>query len=116
MEFITGFLALAFAAIFALSAVNRGKVWGAKSRLDLVLSGVDAVVVLFAARLLMPWSIVSPWLWMIPVAIVAAGVGFAVIRWSGLPVTRPDKSRRHAVIWGAVHAAVLAALVFLLVG
>jgi hypothetical protein len=116
MEYITGFLALAFTAVFAAGSLTRGRAFAAKSRLELVFAAADAAAVLLGARLLMPWGSVSPWLWLVPVAIFAVGAAGAVLRWRDLPAVRPDKPLRRTIGWAVVHAAVLAGLVFLVAG
>jgi len=116
MEFITGFLALAFTGLFAAGSLTTGRTFAAKSRVDLVLGAADAVVVLLGAHLLMPWGTVSPWLWLVPVAIFAAGAAGAVLRWRDLPAVRGDKSARRTWVWAAVHVGVLAGIVFVVAG
>ena len=116
MEYITGFLALAFTAVFAAGSLTKGKAFAAKSRLELGFGAADAAVVLFGARLFMPWGSMPTWLWLVPVAIFAVGVAGAVVRWRDLPPARPDKPRHRTLGWAVVHAAVLAALVFLVAG
>jgi hypothetical protein len=116
MEYITGFLALAFTAVFAAGSLTKGKAFAAKSRLELLFGAADAAVVLLGARLLMPWGSVSPWLWLVPVAIFAAGVAGAVLRWRDLPPVRPDKPRRRTLVWAVVHAVVLLAIVVVIAG
>ena len=110
MEFIWVFLTLAFTGLFAASAFSTGKVFGAKSRLDLVVAALDAVVVLAVAREMAPWGTVSPLLWFVPVAIVAAGAAGSVRAWEWLPNLRPDKPARRTIVFGIVHLAVLVAI------
>jgi cytochrome b subunit of formate dehydrogenase len=116
MEYITGFLALAFTAVFAAGSLTTGKAFAAKSRLELVFGAADAAVVLLGARLFMPWGSVSPWLWLVPVAIFAVGVAGAVLRWRDLPAVRPDKPRRRTLAWAVVHTVVLVAIVVVIAG
>ena len=116
MEYITGFLALAFTAVFAAGSLTKGKAFAAKSRLALVFGAADAAVVLFGARLFMPWGSMPTWLWLVPVAIFAVGVAGAVLRWRDLPAVRPDKPRRRTLGWAVVHAVVLVVVVFVVGG
>jgi len=116
MEYITGFLALAFAGLFAAGSLTRGKAFAAKSRLDLVIAAADSAVVLLGAHLLMPWGSVSPVLWLVPVAIFAAGAAGAVLRWRDFPAVRPGRPARRTWAWAAVHVGVLAAIVFVIAG
>jgi len=114
MEYFLGLVALAFASSFALQAFNRGPRWGAKSKLELVFTGLDAVVALLAVHLLMPWTSVSPLLWLIPVAVLAVAVYGSVLRGRQLATLRVDKPRRRTLAWAAVHAAVLVGILFVL--
>jgi len=116
MEYITGFLALAFSAVFAAGPLAKGKTFAVRSRLDLAFSAADAALALAAAHLFMPWSSVSPWLWLLPVAVFAVGVAGAVLRWPALPALRTDKTHRHSLVWAAVHVIVLVGLLFLVFG
>jgi hypothetical protein len=116
MEFFPGFLALAFCAAFAAAGLSRRTSFAARSRLDLVLSGVDAAAVLVFARALMPWSSVSPWVWMIPAAVFAVGVGACVLRWGSLPALRPGRAVWSSVTVAVASLAVAIAMVFFFYG
>ncbi|GAB2449868.1 hypothetical protein HD599_002126 [Conyzicola lurida] len=107
MEFVWIFLTLAFTGMFAASAFSTGKVFAAKSRLDLVFGGLDAVVVLAVAREVAPWGTVSPLLWLLPVAIVAVGTAGSVFAWPMLAALREDRPGWRTLVFGAVHLAVL---------
>jgi hypothetical protein len=111
MQFIPGILALAFTAAFAAAGLSRRKGFAARSRLDLVLSGVDAVAVLVFARALLPWSTLSPWLWLVPAALLAAGVAGCVLRWHELPAIRPDRPAWTAVVVAVASVAVAVAMI-----
>ncbi len=65
-------IVIVFTALFPIAAFARGK-WGAKSRVDLIGGGLDALVVLIIGRFIVPWDLLTPWAWFIPVGIVAAG-------------------------------------------
>jgi hypothetical protein len=116
MEYITGFVALAFAAVFAAAAFSRATAFAPHSRLDLVLTGTDAVAALLLARTLMPWASLPPLLWLLPVAVVAVGAFGSVLRWRSLPALRPDRSRRRSIVTAALHGAVYLLLLFVLFG
>ena len=113
MEYFPGFLALAFALVFLAAGATRWKGFGASSRLELVVAALTAVAGLAVARALMPWGEVSSLLWLVPVAITAAGVAAAVWIWPFLPALRPDKPARRTVVFGSVNTAVLLAVVAL---
>ncbi|WP_165069642.1 hypothetical protein [Marisediminicola senii] len=115
MEYITGILAVFFSGLFALSATRRGAAF-ARSRVELVGTGLDAVAILVVARALMPWSDVSPLLWLVPVAIAAIGVFLAVLRWSALPNLRPGRPAVRSIAYGVAHAIVLLAVLVLFLG
>jgi hypothetical protein len=115
MEYFPGFLALAFSLLFLAAGATRWKGFGASSRLELVTAALTAVAALSIARALMPWGGVSPLLWLVPVAITAAGAAAAVWIWPHLPALRPDKPRRRTVVFGAVNVAVVLAVTALFV-
>ncbi len=98
---------LLFTALFPVAAFARGK-WGAKSRVDLIGAGLDAMVVLIIGRFILPWGDFTEWAWFIPVAIVAAGAAGLVLRWRSLPVWRPDRPRWRGVAVLAVRIALVA--------
>jgi hypothetical protein len=115
MEYISGLVAFAFAAVFAASAFSRHPAFAPRSRLELLLGGLDAAAALLFARALMPWAEVSPFLWLVPVAVVAAGVFGAVLRWRELPGLRPGRARWRSILYGVLHVVVYALVVFLFV-
>ncbi|MGB3376285.1 MAG: hypothetical protein WBA87_14225 [Microbacterium sp.] len=116
MEYITGILALAFTAVFAISALTRGKLFAPTSRLELILRALDAATLLLFAHIMMPWAVLSPWLWLIPVALFAAGVAGINLKWSTLPFLRPDRSHRRTATWAIFHVIVIASLIVLVLG
>lgn len=111
MEYISGFVAFAFAAVFAASAFSRRPSFAPRSRLELLLTGLDAAAALVLARALMPWADVSPFLWFVPVAAVAAGVFGAVLRWAELPGLRVGSPRWRSILYAALHVVVYAVVV-----
>jgi hypothetical protein len=115
MEYVTGFVAFAFAAAFVASAFSRRPAFAARSRLELVLTGLDAAAALVLARALMPWADLSPFLWFVPVVAVAAGVFGAVLRWAELPGLRPARARWRSILSGVLHVVVYTLVVFLFV-
>ncbi len=106
-------IVLVFTALFPVAAFAGGK-WGAKSRVDLVGSGLDALVVLIIGRFILPWTVLTPWAWFIPVALVAAGVAGLVLRWQALPTWRPERRRWGAIAVLVVRLAIVAVLLALL--
>ena len=106
-------IVLVFTALFPIAAFARGK-WGARSRVDLIGGGVDALVVLLIGRFILPWDLLTPWAWFIPVGIVAAGAAGLVLRWRSLPAWRPDRPRWRGIAVLVVRLVVLAAVLVLL--
>ena len=113
MEYVSGFVAFAFAAAFAASSFSHRPSFAPRSRLELVLSGLDAAAALVLARALMPWADVSPFLWFVPVAVVAAGVFGTVLRWAQLPALRAGRPRWRSVLYGALHGVAYLVVVLL---
>jgi len=116
MEYISGFVAFAFAAAFVASAFSHRPSFAPRSRLELVLTGLDAAAALVLARAMMPWGEVSPLLWLVPVAAVAAGAFGTVLRWAHLPGLRVGRARWRSVLYGVLHLAMYAVVLFLFVG
>ena len=116
MEYISGFVAFAFAAAFVASAFSHRPSFAPRSRLELLLSGLDAAAALLLARALMPWADLSPFLWFVPVAAVAAGTFGTVLRWAHLPGLRVGRARWRSILYGVLHLAVYAVVVFLFEG
>jgi hypothetical protein len=102
-----------FAALFAAAPFARGA-FGVRSRLELVNLGVDAVAVLALGHVLLPWALIPPALWLVPVALTAIGVAGTALRWTSLPLRRPDR-RAWAVVAAAVVNALVAVAVLALV-
>ncbi|MFC6356071.1 hypothetical protein [Luethyella okanaganae] len=116
MEYLTGTLALAFTALFTITAFTRNKPFAPKSRLELTMSALDAATLLLIARTLTPWGNISPWLWLLPVAVYATGIAATTLRWPSLPFLHPDKTRRRTLTWTIVHVSVLAGVITLILG
>lgn len=78
--------------------------------LDLVL---EACLALLVARILVPWTPLTSWLWVLGVAAMGGGAGLAVWRSRGLPwVAAPAPAqRRRRRVTAPVYAVVLAVLV-----
>lgn len=114
IEVFVGLVVLVMSGSFLLSAASRG--WGrARSRVELIGGLADSVVVLVLGNLLLPWGALSPWLWLMPVGLVAAGAVLAVLRWSSLPLWRPDRPRWPAIVGLAIRAVLLVLVVLLVV-
>lgn len=115
MNFLLPALALLVVAMFAAQAFNRREGRGHASRWDLALDALNTVVALAAARLLIAWGEVPPWVWLLFVAAFAVGAVGAVRRWPDLPWFRPVRSVRRSVAWGSVNIVILAGIVLLFV-
>ncbi len=100
-----------FAVLFALAAAGRTK--GAPTRLDAVAQAAWALFGLAMAHRTVLWTAVPNVLWMLPVAIAAAGAALLVLRWRGLPTLPETRGGRIAavaqiVVMTAVSAALIA--------
>jgi len=109
LDVVLGIAVLALSAAFVVSAFARGRL-RARSGVALVGRFADVVVFLLLARLLQSWSVLTPWAWLVPVGLVAAGVAGAILRWPELSIWRPDRPR-----WRAIVALVLRAAIVVLV-
>jgi len=106
---VFGAIALFWTGGFALAAAGRTK--GAPTRLAIAVLAAWALLGLVVSHRLIPWAIVPSWLWLVPVALTAAGAAASVLRWRALPVL-PDR-RGHRIgqgVQGGVVVALAAAL------
>jgi hypothetical protein len=74
-------------ALFAARGWSRGP-WPAKSRGQLVRSGVDAVVALTLVRAVVPPPGPGAWLWVAAVVVVGVGIAGTVLHWRSTPPAR----------------------------
>jgi hypothetical protein len=101
---------VAFVVGFVVAAWSP-RIGAARDRLGLVMDGVLAAGLLLAGRMIVDWSTVSVIAWYALVALLAAGVVGAVLRWEKLPVLK-DPAKRTRRTWGAgVTAAITLGLV-----
>lgn len=86
----------------AASAWQSDGMAAARSRRSLLAALLETAFVALALRLVVEWSPVTIWLWVLSVAALAAATAGAVIRWESLPVrpaqtepaARPERPRR----------------------
>lgn len=71
----------------AASAWKSTGAAAARSRRHLLAALLETAFVAVAMRLVVEWSPVTIWLWVVSVAGLAAGAAGAVIRWDSLPRT-----------------------------
>ncbi|WBU39127.1 hypothetical protein [Homoserinibacter sp. YIM 151385] len=112
-------IALGFAGTFLAGALVRvrGERGGfaARSRLALLGLAIDAAAALLFARELAPWSALVPWwTWLVPAAVVVAGVAASVLRWAALPWTKPGGRPGLERAGLAANLAVLVAIALIL--
>jgi len=112
---VVGVIALFTTGTFALSVWTQKEARRTRSRVDLLIAGLNSVVVLVVLHQLLPWSSVPVALWLLPVLLVAAGMVGAVLRWPGLPWLRPDRSGRRVLVDVVLEVVVAAAVVVVLV-
>ncbi|GMA29649.1 hypothetical protein [Arenivirga flava] len=104
-------IAAGYAVMFSLAAAGRTK--GARNRLDGLAQASWALFGLVVAHRVVVWTAVPNVLWMLPVAIAAAGAALLVLRWRGLPTLPESRGARVAavaqvVVMTAVSAALIA--------
>ncbi len=116
MEVVWIVLALVFSGTFAAAAFARRRGIAARSRLDLVAGGVDAVMVLAVAHEMAPWADVSTLLWLMPLTLLAAGTSGTLLAWSRLPAVRSDRSIGWSIAAGLIRLSVLASAGVLVFG
>lgn len=99
-------LVLFYVGWFAAVAWRRGK---ASSRLQWIGAALGGVVAMIIARAWIDWALIPPWLWLLPVLIMAFGVAGVVRRWDETPWVRSDRPRR-AIAGSAINGAVAVAV------
>ncbi len=99
-----------YAVMFALAAAGRTK--GARSGLDGLAQASWALFGLVVAHRVVVWTVLPNALWMLPVAIAAAGAALLVLRWRALPALPETRGGRIAAVAQiVVMTAVSAALI-----
>lgn len=115
-DLILPLIALLFAAMFAVHALARSPKWRLQSGLDLLLEGGDALALMVAGRMIIPWSQVSPWWWLALVAPLTFGVAGLVLNWRLAPLFRSTRSVSRSLVWAGVHLLVWTAILVLVLG
>ncbi len=99
-------LAAFYVALFAARGWSRGP-WPAKTRGQLVRSGVDAVVALTLVRAVVPPPGPGAWLWVAAVVAVGVGVAGVIVHWRSAP---PDRRAWATGLYGVVGLALVLVL------
>jgi hypothetical protein len=106
---IVGLLGIAYPTLFAL--MTRGPArWRAKSRVDVIVEGLTASLMVVLVHEVFAWWVVPVALWLIPVAILAWGIFGAVMEWPKLPWLRAGRSLARTVITAALNVLVIAVI------
>lgn len=104
---IVGLLGIFYPTMFAL--MTRGPArWRAKSRVDVIVEGLTASLMVVLVHEFFAWWVVPVVLWLIPVAILAWGIFGAVMEWPKLPWLRAGRSLARTVITAALNVLVIA--------
>lgn len=94
MQVIIGWVLPAVLALacgwVAASAWQSDGMAAARSRRSLLAAMLETAFVALALRLVVEWSPVTIWLWILSVAALAAATAGAVIRWESLPRTAAE--------------------------
>lgn len=96
--------------LLAYWQIHRGKL---RYRLDVILALAVGFLFLLFARTTVDWQTVPPWLWLIGLLVLAAGVVRAGWVWPDLRWTNSRRRGRHAT-WAAIPLAIAAALIVVL--
>lgn len=110
---VIGLLGLIYPALFAAMTLTRAPKWRAKSRFDVLVTGISASVTLVLVHEYFAWWIVPVALWLLPMGIFAAAVAGAVITWPSLRWARPGRTQRRTVLGLIVSILFAGAVVFL---
>ena len=86
-----------------------GRWAAARSRRTLLAALLEIAFMVVLARLVIDWSPVTIWFWVLSVAALAAGTAAAVIRWDALPDVRQPREPGTATLGG--YTVLLAAAV-----
>lgn len=91
-----------------MGVLSRGKL-AAADRLKLLTLVLETALMLFLARILIPWTPLTSWAWVAGVAAVGGGAALAVGRAPDLPwVTASSRNRmRRRQVLTPLYAAVL---------
>lgn len=111
---VIGLLGLAYTGLFAAMTVSRSPRWRAKSRADVLVAALNALVALVLVHQFFAWWAAPAALWLVPVAVAAAGVAGAITAWPSLAWMRPGRTLRATLV-GVIATVVFAAAVLLLV-
>ena len=90
---------------FAVAGVTRGRL-ALRSRLDVLTKGADALLALAIAHTFVPWTMIAPVVWLLPVGLVGVAVGAVAARWDSLPLLRPARPPKLQVVLAAFHTVV----------
>jgi len=116
LPLVIGALGVGYPALFAAMTLSRAPRWRAKSRVDVLVEGLTAALMLVLVHEFFAWWVVPAALWLVPVAIFAAGVVGAVIRWPSLPWMREGRTLRRAVLGASVSVVVVAVILWVVLG
>ena len=99
--------------LLALWQIHRRKL---RDRLDVVLVIAAEVLFLLLARAIVDWQATPPWLWLIGLVLLAAGVAMAGWAWPHLHWTNSRRHGRHGhrATSVTIQLAIAAALVAVL--
>jgi hypothetical protein len=99
--------------LLGLWQIDRRKL---RDRLDVVLILAAEILFLLLARTIVDWQETPPWLWLIGLVLLAAGVAAAGWAWPDLNWTNARRHGRHGhrAISVTIQLAIAAALVAIL--
>lgn len=113
-EIVVAGVVLVTLAGLIVSTFTAGKL-RAHSRAELLGGAADALAASAIGWLLLPWSVVTPWPWLLVVLLAAAGGAGVVLAWGTQPWWRADRPRWPTVVGLVTRALVLAAVVAVVV-
>lgn len=110
---LVGVLGLGYAALFAAAGLSHARSLRAKSRADLLVTGFNGALGLVLLHEFFSWWAIPAALWLVPVAIFAAGVAGTIIAWPTMTWTRKGRSVARTIVFAALNAVIVAAVIVL---
>lgn len=113
---VVALLGVGYPALFAASTLTRSATWRAKSRVDLLIAGLNAALMLLLVHQFFLWWIVPVVLWLLPVAVLSVGVAGAILAWPTLGWKREGRALWRTFAGAAINVVVVVAVAWVVLG